>query len=192
MMGRQVIFVPELLSGFRETERLIDLVPLTFVTDQGSGIDLILQQTPYHGAIPQILFLDFVLQPFRHPFPQQHHLHLGRRFALFLIEHSCDGFQPHTAYIRCKNQVDRLRGFGNDFYLIRIFVLEVAERRGDDNARFLLLPVTRRHTAAAISGVEVVHEALKTDDQIIRFIEGIDIFCGRKYPDIVLAQVVNE
>ena len=102
------------------------------------------------------------------------------------------GTPCHADYIRCKNQVDRLRSFGNDFYLIRIFVLEVAERRSDDNARFLLLSITRSHTAAAISGVEVVHEALETDDQIIRFIEGIDVFCCRKHPDIVLAQVVNE
>lgn len=131
--GRQVIFMPELLCGIGEAESLVDLVPFAFVADQGSCIGFILQQATYHGAIPQILFLDLGFQTLWHPLPQQYHLHLGWCLSFFFIEHSGNGFQPHAPYIRCKNQVDRLRSFGNDFHLIRIliFALNIS---GDDSA----------------------------------------------------------
>ena len=87
--------------------------------------------------------------------------------------------------------MDRFRSFGNDFHLICILIFEVAKRRGDDNASFLLLPVTSGHTAAAISGIEVIHQTLEADDQIVCFVEGINVFCCGQHPHMVLTQVVD-
>ena len=56
----------------------------------------------------------------------------------------------------------------------------------------MLLPVTGPHTAAAITGVEVVDQSLEANDEIIVLVKGIDVFrCGQD-PHIALTEVVNE
>ena len=88
--------------------------------------------------------------------------------------------------------MNRLRSFGNNFYTVGILILEVTEGRRDDDACFLLLSVASGHTAAAVSGVEVVHQSFEADDQIVGLVEGVDILRGGQHPDMILPQVVDE
>ena len=190
--GRQVVFVTVLLLGIGETEGLVDLVPLALVADQGAGVGFVLQDPADHGAVPKVFLLDLLLQPLRHPLAQQLPLHSGRRFSFLLVEHSGDSLQSHTAHIGCKNQVDRLGSFGNNFYTVGILILEVTEGRRDDDACFLLLSIASGHTAAAVSGIEVVHQSLEANDQIVCFVECIDVLRGGQHPDMILPQVIDE
>ena len=57
---------------------------------------------------------------------------------------------------------------------------------------FLLLPVPGAHPAAAVPGVEVVHQPLEADDQIVVLIEGVDVFRGGEHSDFVFPQIVDE
>ena len=76
--------------------------------------------------------------------------------------------------------------------LLRVLVLEVSEGRGDDNAVFLLLPITCADTPTAISGIEVIHQSLEANDEVIVLVEGVDIFCSREDAHVILPQVVDE
>ena len=59
--------------------------------------------------------------------------------------------------------MDRFRSFRNDFHLICIFVFEISKGRSDDDAGLLLLAVTGGHTAAAVSGIKVIHQSLEAN-----------------------------
>ena len=125
-------------------------------------------------------------------FAQQIPLDLGRRFSLVLIEGPGDGLHPLSVGVGGEDHAHGLRSFLHDHHLLGVFILEVAEGRDDHNPLFLLLPVAGAYPAAAVPGVEVVDQALESDDQVVILVEGVDVFRGGEHPDVVLPQVVDE
>ena len=125
-------------------------------------------------------------------FAQQIPLDLGRRFSLLLIESPGDGLHPLSAGVGGEDHAHGLRRLFHDHHPLGVFILEVAEGRDEHDALLLLLPVAGAYPAAAVPGVEVVDQALESDDQVVILIEGVDVFRGGEHPDIVFPQVVNE
>ena len=56
----------------------------------------------------------------------------------------------------------------------------------------MLLTIACADTAAAVACVEVIDKPFEADDEIIVFVERIDIFRRREDADIVLPQVVDK
>ena len=183
--------MPKLLLWVSVTECLVDLIPLTLVTDQGSGVGFLLQDPADHGGIPEILFQNLLLI-FWHPFPYQLQLHLRRGLMVLLVQHSGNGLESHAADIAGIDQVDCVCRLRDNDNLVCVLVFEISEWWCDDDTAFLLLPVTCADTAAAISGIEVVYRSFESNDQVIIFVEGVDTFRGGKYTHIIFPQVVDE
>ena len=183
--------MPELFFRFCVAEGFVDFVPLTFVTDERAYITLVPENARYHSRVPEILLEDGILRVWQ-ALVQQFQLHERRRFPPLLIQGAGDGLHAAAADIGRENQSDGFGGFLHNDNLLRVFILEIAERRDGHDPFLLLLPVAGSHTAAAVAGIEVINQALEADDEIVVFVERIDIFRCREDADVVFPQVVDK
>ena len=165
----------ELFFGLCETEGLVNFVTFAFMADERSDIALVPENASYHGRVPEILLEDDVLRVGQ-AFVQQLQLHERRRFSPLLIQCAGDGLHAAAADVGGENQSNSFGCFLYDDNLLCVFVLEITKGRSNYNALFLLLSVAGPHTAAAVAGIEVINQALEANDEIVVFIERIDIF----------------
>ena len=119
-------------------------------------------------------------------------MHERRCFSLLLIQ--CAGDSLHTAAANVGGE-DQSNGFSCFLYndnLLRVFILEISEWRNGHEPFLLFLPVAGPHTAAAVARIEIVDQTFEANDEIVIFVERIDIFRRREDANIVLPQVVDE
>lgn len=109
-----------------------------------------------------------------------------------LVELFGDCPRAIPAYVVGENHPNRFCGFldHNDF--LGILVFEESEGWDGYDSLFLLLSVTGSDSAAAISGVKIVYQSFESDNQVVVFVEGINVFGRRDDADIVFSQVVDE
>ena len=188
---REVILVTKLFFRLCEAESFVDFVPLTFVTDERAHITLVPENARYHSRVPEILLENDVLRVGQ-TLVQQFQLHERRCFSSLLIQCAGDGLHAAAADVGGEDQSDCFGRFLHDDNFLCVLVLEVAEGRDGHDPFLLLLPVAGSHTAAAVAGIEVIDQALEANDEIVIFVERIDIFRCREDTNIVLPQVVDE
>ena len=109
-----------------------------------------------------------------------------------LIQCAGDGLHAAAADIGRENQSDGFGCFLHNDNLLRVFILEIAERRDGHDSFLLLLTIACADTAAAVACVEIVDKTLEADDEIVVFIECIDVLRCGKHSDIMLPQIVDE
>ena len=174
-----------------EAESFVDFVPLTFVTDERAHITLVPENARYHSRVPEILLENDVLRVGQ-TLVQQFQLHERRCFSSLLIQCAGDGLHAAAADVGGEDQSDCFGRFLHDDNFLCVLVLEVAEGRDGHDSFLLLLPVAGPHASAAIARIKVVDKTLEANDEIVVFVERIDIFRCREDADVVFPQVVDK